>query len=130
MNKVKPQAGQVWNLGGHIDRDERAVIEISDGAVWWSGNSYTPMIDFYDEDFEFVPQNDLEWLAVNDVIVPSWAKFAYYSNHIDREPKFSEVKFKDGKTQREIQNMRHKLGMDKKPWVSGRQWAQMLRDKK
>lgn len=129
MSKVKPQVGQVWNIGGHIDRDERSVIEIDSNDVWWSGSSYTPLADFFSEGFEFIPQNDLEWLAVNDVIAPSWAKFAYYSNHIDRTPKFSEIKFKDGKAQCEIQNMRYKLGLDKKPRISGKQWAQMLRDK-
>ena len=131
MSKVKPQVGQIWK--SNENGEKVGVLRLEENGVAcfsaYSGKLLTTLGVFL-SDFEFTPQNDLEWLAVNDVIVPSWAKFAYYSNHIDRTPKFSKIKFKSGKTQREIQNMRYKLGLDEKPRVSAEKWAEMLRDKR
>ena len=133
MSKVKPQVGQVWNIGGHIDRDYRTVIEVNSDDVIWSGSSYTPLAHFFDYGFEFVPQNYLEWLAVNvevwefddcDFIAREESRELYIE---DSESEYcSQFQYY---TRQQWQNMRYKLGLDEKPRVSAGDWAEMLRDK-
>lgn len=143
MNKVKPQVGQVWENTKQTELVDTIAFVDERGNVYWSedwneedgvdcGVYSTPaqMNSFW----EFIPQNDLEWLAVNveawefegcNLIVPDeYREFCA----IDVDSKYCS-KFQCY-THQQWQNMRYKLGLDEKPWISGSDWAEMLRDKK
>lgn len=137
MNKVKPQAGQVWdcNVIGGISR--RVVREVIDNGAYHDGVFFECAnhmgANHLLECGVFIPQTDLEWLAVN---VGEWlyddcgfvrlggAK-EYYTDDIDNEY-CSQFQYY---TRQKWQNMRYKLGLDEKPRISGKQWAEMLRNK-
>ena len=144
MNKVKPQVGQIWK-DPYREGDEWVVTEVlsHEGIVKCSHNKYSDIMpdaganSFFESDFveffEFVPQNDLEWLAVNvevwefegcNLIVPDESREFCA---IDVDSKYCS-QFQCYTPQR-WQNMRYKLGLDEKPRVSAKDWAQMLRNK-
>lgn len=115
MKNVKPKSGQVWKLK-HSHNCETVGAVLLDGTVHWgNGKPDYSTVKQLNDYWEFVPQNDLEWLAYDNVKIPNGQKFAYFSNHIDRRVKFCKYIFKDGKTQQEIQNMRYEMGLDERP---------------
>ena len=131
MNKVKPQAGQVWKF--IATGNARRVAKVGSKLVTFSDNERRSISSFL-LDMEFAPQNDLEWLAVNvdkwfhgdcDLIRLSNDNVELYTDDIDSEY-CSQFQYY---TRQQWQSMRYKLGLDEKPRISGKQWAQMLRDK-
>ena len=134
MSKVKPQVGQVWEC--NENGEEVALLRPRENGVAYfsayGGKLLTPL-DVFLTDFEFVPQNDLEWLAVNvevwefddcDFIAREESRELYIE---DSESEYcSQFQYC---TRQQWQNMRYKLGLDEKPRVSAEKWAQMLRDK-
>ena len=133
MNKVKPQVGQVWKSA---DGEEVGVLRLEkNGVAYFSAYSgrllTTPGV--FLSDFEFVPQNDLEWLAVN---VEVWkghdSPDGLIWDCVHKHSEFSyfySLNLGHGHTHKRWQNMRYKLGLDEKPRVSAEKWAEMLRDK-
>ena len=146
MSKVKPQVGQIWKDPGR-EGDEWVVTEAlsHEGVivVECSHNKYSDIMPdggtnaFLESDFveffEFIPQNDLEWLAVKagawefddcDFIAREESRELYIE---DSESEYcSQFQYY---THQQWQNMRYKLGLDEKPRVSAEKWAEMLRDK-
>lgn len=123
MNKVKPQVGQVWKFiatgnARRVAKVDRKMVEF--------GNNERKSISSFLWDMEFAPQNDLEWLAVN---VDKWVKnnFVYRASGYDCGYGFLDNHASITYTRQQWQNMRYKLGLDVKPRISAKQWAEMLR---
>ena len=144
MSKVKPQVGQVWS-DPYREGDEWVVTEFlsHEGIVKCSHNKYSGIMPdaganaFFESDFvkffEFVPQNDLEWLAVK---VGAWrgeeSADGLVSDYVHKSSEFSyfySIDSSHGHARQQWQNMRYKLGLDEKPRVSSEKWAEMLRNK-
>lgn len=136
MNKVKPQAGQVWR-----DKFSNESAAVSDVITGTDGNLIVNIeierqliyrdsyyLSSFIELFEFIPQNDLEWLAVN---VDEWL----WVKNLGRLSKtiggytYSLICEDDSYTHQQWQNMRYKLGLDEKPRISAKEWARLLRNK-
>ncbi len=111
MSQIKVRAGQVWRI--NVTGTDFVVEEINKYDVIWKCNSYTPLDELH-ENFIFIPQNDLERAAMTSEF-PEDHNFCYFSNHIDNKLKFSKAKFKQAIPRYQWQNMRHYLGLDKKP---------------
>ncbi len=128
MSNVKPQVGQVWLSAEY--NEEMTINAIESGFVWFDGMSQEEMS--INEYFTFIPQNDLEWLTVN---VDKWFhddcgfirlsndKVEFYTDDIDNEY-CSQFQYY---TLRQWQNMRYKLGLDKKPHIKANELATKLR---
>jgi hypothetical protein len=122
MNNVKPKVGQVWDYRNNSDP---AVIRSNvDGHVQYNRGIcvYTMPCSQFVERFEFIPQNDLEWLAVNE---PEW--FYGDCNWIRRdktdntmytnEPGHELNKKYTYYHRKQHQTMRNELGIDERPVI-------------
>lgn len=114
-NKVTPKVGQVWENNGN----EYKVKQMLDGFVnmWASPISAKLGIaidDGFYSVFTFVPQNDLEWLAVN---VHEWNcqdSFQVICK-ADNRAGYHHEGLLGCYTRKQWQNKRYYLGLDKKP---------------
>jgi hypothetical protein len=110
---IKVRAGQVWA----IDDSEFKLSHICGGkdnscvSVGWG---WINIEEFYDK-FKFIPQNDLEKLAVN---VDEWTSKSVEHNLYRGGDSIYWVDYRyqhDSYTRQQWQNMRYHLGLDKKP---------------
>ena len=133
MNKVKPQVGQVWEEDD-VSEGQETIHHIDEvGNVYWCENRNVFSNKEQMRHWEFVPQNDLEWLAVNECAWDGDNEYPLiyrddYHDHdqVDYCTLDAEM---ESYTRQQWQNMRYKLGLDEKPRVSAEKWAQMLRGK-
>jgi hypothetical protein len=119
-NKITPIVGQVWgrricktNMTANeikISRLSQSRVHATEPDRWINRNVFI-------EDWLFIPQNDLEWLAVN---VDEWCRsdglFNVIRNHT--VPVGYTFTMKVGHTERQWQNMRYELGLDEKPTIN------------
>jgi len=119
MKNVKPKAGQVWECISDskifVEYGEKViVIESSKGAAeYQAGNKIiASSFEHFNGSFKFIPQNDLEWLAVN---VEKWNgdKHPEVIDNLlirigDKDWSFTS----DGYTRDQWQNKRIELGLD------------------
>ena len=106
----KPKYGQFW---ASIKTSKKLSILLitPDGCVHFSDDSVITMRVIHKE-YKFIPQNDLEWLAVN---VDSWYFSSKYIGKILDAP-FMVTHPQDGAyTREQWQNARYELGLDDKP---------------
>ncbi len=131
MSNVKPQVGQKWDV--HTPNINLGIVEIKliDGDKVTLTNEIVVSVSGIHENCEFIPQNDLEWLAANH---PMWGDFDVIRKdteglirfHNTSHPMFNKDSY-EWYNRQQWQNMRYKLGLDKKPHVSGEEWANMLK---
>lgn len=131
MKNVKPMAGQVWECdddkiefnisigeGGLISGLGPEVNGIASCGIHNFSESY------FLKCFKFIPQNDLEWLAVNHSKWPMCSYIPSSKNHrVTVSMKHGTVQthtFEDGSeknliSESEWQNQRYEFGLDEKP---------------
>jgi len=123
MNKVKVRAGQIWecNVGiGSYEPVDR--LRIGDKSVHFNvcyainfdrgANSIKASDKFLSENFTFIPQNSIEWMAVN---LDEWYCASDYLRNGSGSPFICTEVHHDAVHINEWQNMRYYLGLDKKP---------------
>ena len=129
MNKVKPQVGQKWQERNKFENRETVHHVDRFGCVYWnnSGDDWSAKEQMIN--WKFVPQTDLEWLAVNV------SKFLMSNNCLavcKGAPSgvMYTIQPPSGRrfTRRQWQSMRYKLGLDKKPNISSKAWASKLKE--
>lgn len=134
MNKIKPQVGQVWrdtrtngeavNVTRVFEIDGDLIVDIEINRQFIERDSY--YIDCFTKLFEFVPQNDLEWLAVN---VGGWNDCYSCVRRRGGGIVFCcNSKISETYTRQQWQSMRYKLGLDEKPRISAKEWARILKN--
>jgi hypothetical protein len=115
MSNVKPMVGQVWGLlyadGSHYEK--RSISRLSNSRVLytdgcgverWSNRSK------FIEDYEFIPQNDLEWLAVNE---PEWNNdYFLFIAKVKGDRAYYRQLHVLSYARQQWQNMRYELGLD------------------
>lgn len=62
MNKIKIMTGQVWKILGKSESN--TIEEVKQGIVFFTDGNWLGIEHF--KDCEFIPQSDLDWLAVNN----------------------------------------------------------------
>lgn len=121
MNKsnVKPQAGQIWKSTSHeISKywlNVKVVLIKRGGDLVeyrGMGSSVTDTTEDFCNYYEFEPQTDLEWLAVNCDECPKSVKGNFY---LCKDYNQVAVSNKHGYHREQWQNMRFELGLDDKP---------------
>lgn len=121
MKNVKVKRGQKWSNENDKAR-EVTIADAIDGCVKYIQYPmvFSMHLNQFVEHFKFIPQNDLEWLAVNE---PEW--FHGDCNWIRRD-KTNNTMYTDEPNNElnkqytyyhwsQLQNMRHELGLDDKP---------------
>jgi len=103
MKNVTPKAGQVW-----VNNETEMKSTLREDDLVFTQSSH------FNKNYTFIPQNDLEWLAVN---VDKWinvrgfdwiskAGGGYYFHHDNHSDRY---------TREQHQNMRYELGLDDRP---------------
>jgi hypothetical protein len=117
MKNVTPKAGQVWGIPSNY---QRTVGRVDGQCVFWTDNSYT-WLNELQEYFEFIPQNDLEYLAVNCAKWINERGFGFISrNKPQRADQWNDFGFSVGSgssgyyTRQQWQNTRYELGLDER----------------
>jgi len=118
MKNVTPKAGQAWEV---LNIGKSKVTKTTDEYVWFVGHHVNHC--WHTHQFiglcKFVPQNDLEWLAINE---PEW--FHNDCTHIRRNgesvmytdcPRRKVLAHHNWVDRQRWQNMRYELGLDDKP---------------
>ncbi len=127
MKQPKLKVGQIWRETG-LEVNVKS-FEPNRGIWWWSDGAQCKQ-GYADKHMEFVPQNDLEWLAVNE---PEW--FHGDCRYVRRDD--SRAMYCDDLgigidnnyiyyTQEQHRNERYRLGLDTKPhyeFING-QWSE------
>ena len=112
-SKVKPTVGQVWEISP--GRTETARL-VNDFDVHWVNRGYATLSELH-ENFTFIPQNDLEWLAIDSDAWKLNCKFIFnhndYSNFCSDETKVVH----DCYTRQQWQDKRYELGLDERKGV-------------
>ena len=113
MNNVKPQVGQKWDI--YTPDINLGIVEIKsiDGDKAKLTNNMVVSVSGIRESCEFIPQNDLEWLAVN-VDLWTWDRCGRLSRYLGGYAFSAVSDIKNSYTRRQWQNMRYYLGLDKK----------------
>lgn len=115
MKKPKPKVGQVWKclvdgLWLSIHSQKVDISSVYDGFVLYSGGR--SRFEMFVRNFEFLPQNDLEWLAINVVKWRSMSEFVIKLNDMP----YSCVSYAAGAVSKwQWQAKRYELGLDDKP---------------
>lgn len=126
MKQPKPMVGQTWHCSAN-EVDVIAMHFIKNGNMEWSDGENSDL-EWTHEFMTFVPQNDLEWLAVN---VDKWDcdKPLIRTNGTLKGYNFQSINACPGVncyTRHQWQNMRYRLGLDTKPHyklING-QWSE------
>jgi hypothetical protein len=124
MKNVKPMRGQVWGRrisDTDMTANEIKISRLSQSRVHAAGLDGWINRNIFIEDWLFIPQNDLEWLAVNE---PEW--FHGDCNWVRRDendrPMYTDrpndilTKQYTYCTREQWQNMRFDLGLDERPF--------------
>jgi len=116
MKNVKPMLGQTWSNNGN----EYKVKQLGDGlANMWSSSIRTKLgikIDdgFYSV-FTFIPQTDLEWLAIYcNFSVMEVREYARRDKEFDFVIEYWHYRKERSHSHDEIQNKRYELGLDER----------------
>jgi len=115
---IKVRVGQVWDNG-----NDKVTLGIYRGGLLRFRNprfesQQRMTLDAFYEKHEFIPQTDLEWLAVN---VDKWDgdEYRYVWKRSEMERGFDflivPLSFAECYSRQQWQNMRYHLGLDKKP---------------
>lgn len=116
---IKVRAGQTW-LDRVSNEEVTAQSMPSNGLIWWS-DGFQCKQGWVDSNMTFVPQNDLEWLAVNE---REWKTHPHNRDFFKfiRRCEIHGVMYHNVSndafywwSRKEWQNMRYHLGLDKKP---------------
>lgn len=114
MKNVKPMVGQVWE-----DCHGRVTIELNGGHyvtyVRHGDNLLCSASDVvFFASFKFIPQNDLEWLAVNVDVWVAGKDYDLIRRHKSDEPVWSKTHVDNYKycTRDQWQSMRYELGLN------------------
>lgn len=129
MKQVKPAVGQVWrrvrtdtNVTSVIKGADVVIQSVVEDAIVFRRHSALPCRRFLEE-FYFIPQNDLEWLAVN---LDKWYCAADYLRNGSGTPFICNADHSDAIKREQWQNMRYQLGLDTKPHykLNNGQWSE------
>ena len=129
MNKIKPMVGQIWkrsrtntNVSDVVKGECVTILGVYDDLV--SYGEYTALPSYrFAEEFYFIPQNDLEWLAVN---LDKWYCAADYLRNGSGAPFICDADHPDAISREQHRNERYRLGLDTKPHyklING-QWSE------
>jgi len=132
MKNVTPKAGQVWESKVGIcftpGKQYEIIRELNPDEFLIEDDTgdrdHHASSAWINNDFEFIPQNDLEWLAVN---VDVWHSALYNQIFKDvssytycADSVFVTV---DKYTRQQWQNTRYELGLDDRPKITGKEVA-------
>ena len=109
---IKVRVGQVWTCS----EGESTVLSVDDmGTCYWSKTKFDYSSPTQMKNWHFVPQNDLEWLAVNE---DEWCETIRFNAPGD-----------GCCSRKQWQNMRYHLGLDKKPHyrLTGGEWVKQCK---
>lgn len=119
MNKIKVMPGQVWKcikkyegfLEGYdcFITDNNIGPRISSDFFEWT---FIDRIVNFHEHFEFVPQTDLEWLAVK---VNKWDPIHRFLHRLPNGYCFDGIAGNTSHTKQQWQTQRYELGLDEPP---------------
>ena len=128
---IKVRVGQVWKSDAGTEVEVESIIK-SRGNIFYKHPKFDYVLAAHVGNFRisyaFAPQNDLEWLAVNESewdgngAYPLIVTLGGTANYTD-----SNNKYGPSFTRQQWQNMRYYLGLDKKPHyklING-QWSEM-----
>lgn len=106
--QIKVRTGQIWEPSPGYARRVESVDDID---VYWVGNSYTPLSEL-NENFTFVPQSDLEEIAIK---LDKWYCASRFLRIKEGVP-FTCDEHDDGAIHIFAwRDMRYYLGLDEKP---------------
>ena len=134
---IKVRAGQVWEFesgaSNYLKGDRLRVMNLDRAGTFHDAipinierpySIYSVSSKFLNECFVFIPQSDLEWLAVN---VSKWNENHKAIHIVAHKSVFGcPPHFRDAYTKQQWQSMRYYLGLDKKPhceFING-QWSE------
>ena len=121
MKQPKLMVGQVWHCSLN-EADVTAMRFIKNGIIEWSDGENNDL-EWTNRFMAFVPQNDLEWLAVN---VDKWYCAADYLRKGSGVPFICNADHPDAISREQHRNERYRLGLDTKPhyeFING-QWGE------
>ena len=116
---IKVRVGQVWHCNG-FNKDVEMMYYHGNGLIEWS-DGFTSTADWAHSNMRFIPQNDLEWLAVK---LDEWKSIFDGMRAFKKVDIVSYTSHDEGHdcmkgstpyTKQQWQNMRYHLGLDTKP---------------
>ena len=127
MKQPKPMVGQTWNITKPFAGGVQTIDSIIGDEIHLA-NACPVSVGELHRWAKFVPQNDLEWLACN---VDNWGSEYPDYNFVSRYFgwSFHKQMATNRYTRKQWQNTRYKLGLDDKPRISAKRWAERLRAK-
>jgi len=120
MKQPKPKVGQIWGRRGV----RKTVTSTGHGKADLDGDYLTRISDLLTT-WKFIPQNDLEFAAVN---LDEWI-FGNGRMHVSKEMMITCHNPSRGISERQWQSMRYELGLDDKPHVRASEFANKLNNK-